>query len=232
MITMKKLIILFLLLLIPLASADEKPVQVGESVNFIHIIRLNGAPSDSITANITITGPSDQLLIGFESMSYNSINKTFNYTFGDTNEVGTYERCITATDGELNETACFDFEVTPSGAPRINEGESIAMIGGGSLMVLVSLMFFIMFLRVNNVVAKVAFLSGSVITLFMTVLFITVTFQQNLAGFENIVGGFETFVFVMKTLMTIALVAFSVFGILMIGFFFIKQYRRRRGIDD
>ena len=227
---MKKLIFLLVLLLIPLVSAES--FKQGETVDFIQIIRVNGFPSDNIVANITITDPDDFLLVGYEPMTYNSINKTFNYTFTQTDKVGTYERCITATDGQLNDTVCFDFDITPSGFDRINEGESIAMVGGSALMVLIALLFFIMFLRMDKIPAKVAFLSGAVIVLFMSVLFITITLQQNLAGFDNVISGFETFVFVMKTLMTIALVSFAVFGVLIIGFFFIKAYRKRRGIDD
>ncbi len=227
---MKKLILLFLLLLIPLVSAES--FKQGENISFIQLIRVNGFPSDSITANITITGPDDTLLIGYTPMTYNSANKTFNFTFTQTKELGTYQRCITASDGTLNDTTCFAFDITPSGFQRINEGESIQLIGGSLLMVFIGVLFFIMFLRMESIAPKIAFLSGSVIVLFMAVLFITVTLQQNLAGYTNITGAFETFVTVMKTLMTISLVGFVLFGVLFVGLAMWKGVRRRRGIDD
>lgn len=222
------LIIALLLIIAPLIGAES--FQQGTSRDFVHIVTIDGFRDDSILTNITIKDSDGIILVGYQPMSYNVANKTFNYTIpaSQTQKVGTYERCLSAVRSGLNETECFEFQITPSGSERINSGESLTLIGGSAVMLLVGVLFFIMFLKVNNTVARVGLLASSVIILFMSVLFTTVTIQQTLGGFSNILAGYETFLFVMKTLMTVGIVVFFVFVLL----FMVRAWKIKRGLLD
>lgn len=115
------LILFFLFLLVlqlPLISTEET-FERDSPIDFIHIIRINDAPNDEITANITILDPNERVLIGFESMTYNAENKTFNFTLPSTQtaEIGDYKRCVTASAYGINKTECFEFEVNLTGTP-------------------------------------------------------------------------------------------------------------------
>jgi len=103
-----------------IASADAELYKQFEDIKFVEVIRVDGYPSDSILANITVKDPDSILLVGYDPMTYNSLNKTFNYTLtaGKVQKTGTYSKCITASSAGLNQTSCFDFEVTPSGAEQ------------------------------------------------------------------------------------------------------------------
>jgi len=81
-----------------------------------HPIRIDGAPSSSILANITIRNP-DNLVISSGEMTFNSSTLDYNYTLvsGRTGDIGTYNYDITASGNGLNKTESFSFEVTPSG---------------------------------------------------------------------------------------------------------------------
>lgn len=111
----------FLFILIILVSsiglAYAETYKQYSDINFTQMITLDGAPNDNIVANITITDPSNNILVGFQPMTYDSINKTYNYTLLSTytSQTGIYNRCIYAFATEGNKTVCYDFEVTPSG---------------------------------------------------------------------------------------------------------------------
>lgn len=137
---MRKLLFLFFLLIIP-AVAGETYRQFS-NIDFTEVVRLNGAPYDTALANITIKDPDNILLIGFEAMTYDSTDKTFNYTLTSdkVTKTGTYSRCITAFASGLNTTECFYFDVTPSGKEQtsILENPFIILFG---LMGLALLLF-------------------------------------------------------------------------------------------
>lgn len=111
-------LLLFVFLLLPVVNADIDKYRQDTTIPFVHIIRLQGAADDNIVANITITDPNEKILVGFQPMTYNSVNKTFNYTLpaSQTQTLGIYQRCITSAGGGLNDTTCFDFEITPTGS--------------------------------------------------------------------------------------------------------------------
>ena len=98
---------------LPLASAET--YRQFENINFIEVVTLEGFPSDSIDVNLTITDPKNIILVYYSPMTYNSVAKTFNYTLTNTSETGVYTRCVYASGNGINETACRDFFVTPSG---------------------------------------------------------------------------------------------------------------------
>lgn len=115
----KKIIFLLLLVvLFPLVAAQEVEVLTfGENITFVETITLNGFPSPTIIANITITDPDNNLLANFAPMVFDATSQTFNYELDSNNftSVGIYTKCISATASGENQTTCFDFELTRTG---------------------------------------------------------------------------------------------------------------------
>ena len=107
-------IILAFLFSISLASAVT--YQQWTDVQIRHPIRIDGAPSSAILANITIRNP-DNLVISTGRMTFNSSTLDYNYTLfgGKTGDLGTYNYDITATGSGINQTSSFSFDITPSG---------------------------------------------------------------------------------------------------------------------
>jgi len=228
----KIIIFLIILLLIPITSATS--YQQETDIDLRHPIRINGAVDSTILANITIQYPNNSLIINSAGMSYDATSQTHNYTLLNTftKEIGEYNYCITSTGNGLNDTSCFSFDITPSGFERINTGEGISLFGSSLIMIIIAFLFFLMFMKVESLPIKIALLSGAVIFFFTDILFTAVSIQQNLAGFTNITDGFETFVFVMKILMSVSLIAFVLFILFFVVATFIHMVRRRRGLID
>lgn len=226
---MKKLCILVMIFLMVSVVSAETYGQ-DETVNFIHVIRTGGSPDDTILANFSLIDPDDILIIGFNQMTYNSINKTFNYTVDGSNhnKLGIYERCISATNGELNSTQCYEYSITPSGADRINSGEGISLLGGSLVMLLIAVLLFALSMKAENIVVKISSGSGAGIVLFIVLLFNTVAIQQNLGGFSNILSGYETFVFVAKIAISLGALILIIMTFLIMA----KAWKVKRGYYD
>jgi len=144
---MKKWVIfIFILLLLPLITGLEYRKQ-GNNISFVEIVRVNSAPSDSITAMITITDENNNIVVGYAPMTYDSTNKTFNYTLTDdkTGQNGLYKRCIDATAFGINQSKCFDFYINPTGIePSDQRTESLSRTI--YFIFAISIMLFIAFL--------------------------------------------------------------------------------------
>ncbi len=108
-------LLVLLLLVIPLIPAEEVYRQ-NQPINIIHSITLNGFPSSTISANITISDPFNEI-VAVGTMEFNSNNHQYQYnlTIGNTSRLGLYEYCISASDSGLNKTECFNYEVTLTG---------------------------------------------------------------------------------------------------------------------
>ncbi len=217
---------MFVLFLTSFVSADS--FKQNDDIEIRHPIRIDGATNSNILANITIKDSDNLVLVNFKEMTFDSEAEEHNFTLVNTSKIGTYNYCITATGSGLNDTSCFILEVTPSGFDRINSGEGLSLAVAIIAMIFVSLLFFLMFNKTENIVLKTTFLSLTVIILFMSILFITVSVQQNLGGFENIIDGYETFLFVLKSLMTLAFLVFMIFVMLVV----VKAWRIKRGLVD
>lgn len=133
---------LFTILILSFAKGQEIYRQ-NQQINFTHTIRLNGFPDNNIEANITILDPSSVVLVGYSPMTFNTFNKTFNFTLDGslTSKIGTYNRCITATGSGLNKTQCFSFNVTPTGTEPSNSQGLMYF-----LVIILSILIFLGFL--------------------------------------------------------------------------------------
>lgn len=228
---MKHLLILGIIILaiIPLVSSETYPQN--SDVLISHPIRVNGAVDPTINVNISLKDPLGNFLVLAQNMSFNTSTLENQYLLdgGNTSKVGIYPYCITASGSGLNSTECFsDLEITPSGFPRINAGEGFVVFGGLAIMFIIGVLSLILFFKSETFAAKVTFLCVSVIFILISILFGAVLFQQNLAGFGNVLTGYDTFLFVVKSAVTVLAVAFGIFLFL----FFIKAWRIRTGRDE
>ena len=80
-------------------------------------IRLDGAVDPNLDANITVKNPDGDIIVAFQAMTFTSANGEHNYTVpaASNGVLGIYPYCISATNGSLSDTTCFEYEVTPSG---------------------------------------------------------------------------------------------------------------------
>lgn len=87
------------------------------NVEIRHPIRVDGAVNSGLTVNITVKDPDNKVVTNFAPMlrDLTSEEHVYNLSGGKTGELGIYTYCITTTSTSLNDTSCFDFEVTPSG---------------------------------------------------------------------------------------------------------------------
>lgn len=220
------LIGILILALIPLMPAETYPQN--SDVIISHPVRINGAVNPSTNVNVSIRDPLGNFLILAQNMSFNSSTLENQYFLdgGNTSKVGIYPYCITASGSGLNTTECFsDLEITPSGFSRINAGEGLIVFSGLGIMFIIGVLSLILFFKSESFAGKVTFLCVSVIFMLISILFGAVLFQQNLAGFGNVLTGYDTFLFVVKSGVTVLAVAFGIFLFL----FFIKAWRIRTG---
>lgn len=152
----------------------------------------------------------------------------YNLNGANTSTLGIYSYCYDCGNTVESVTGCLDFEVTPSGSGEISTGNGIIIIGFSFLMIVIGVAFFIIAFKISNTVGKIGFFVFSVIIFIMAVLFMVVSAQQNLYGYENIVSGTETFLFVLKMLLTVGILAFFI----IIALVMLKLWKIKRGYID
>ncbi len=137
---MRKILILLTIITIFLASfsSAELIFQQDTPIDISHAIRIDGASSDTINANITVKDPLNKI-IAIGSMSYSSSTQLHNISLnsGNTSKIGTYNYCISAVNNTLANTQCFEYVVTPTGEKAtISQGIIFSFLG------ILSLVFF------------------------------------------------------------------------------------------
>ena len=219
------LILIVTLFIIPFVFAETYPQHSDVLVS--HPIRINGAVSSIAEVNISIRDPIGSFLINSQGMGFNASTQENEFLLagGNTTKVGIYPYCITATGSGLNNTECFNFEITPSGFSRISTGEGIITFGGLLIMFSIGIFGLLLFLKSDSFAGKITFISIAGIFILMTILFSTVLIQQNLGGFDNILSGYDTFVFVVKSVVTVSFLSFGIF----IFIFMVKAWKIKQG---
>lgn len=109
-------LLLFLFAFIPLAIAENTVYTINQDVLISHPIRVNGALTSTALANITIRNNS-AIMINFKAMTYDSATGEYKFLLkgGNVSSLGTYDYCITSTDSGLNDTSCYQFDITTMG---------------------------------------------------------------------------------------------------------------------
>lgn len=110
----------FILLILPAVALtnDEFPsYQQWTDVDLRHTVAFNGT-IDSVTANISVYSPSNEILVSFQPMQKNAAVGDFNYTVpsGKNGVIGAYPYTICGYSA-LATSSCesFQYEITPNG---------------------------------------------------------------------------------------------------------------------
>ena len=214
-----------------IVDAPQTYLEQGEPyiVNFFVYNKTNGDLIDNTTTSCNLyVGNSKGELVYSDEVDY----KPEEY-WGETlnasvfNEVGQYQYGIKCQSNNEGGSTVGLWIVTPSGF-FIEESSAIIIIGSLFVMLLMSLGFFYLGNKTENVVAKISFFSIAGIVFLMVTLFTVVTIQQALYGVDSIVLGIETFLFVVKTLVTIGGLAFGI----VIFLIMMKAWKIKKGQID
>jgi len=111
---MKQYIFLILIMLL-VVSVNAKTFEQDTEIDLKHPVRIDDFPSDSLSCNISVFDPDNEILIDFETMTNNYEFHNFTLDAGNTTKIGDYLYDITCTTGASNKTESFEFEITPSG---------------------------------------------------------------------------------------------------------------------
>ena len=105
-------IIVFLLSIVSAGTFKQ-----WDAVEIRHPIRLDGAVSSTILANITIKDPDNLVIVGSSPMTFDPASEEHNFTLvgGNTGKLGTYTYSVTASSANQNLTKTFSLDITPSG---------------------------------------------------------------------------------------------------------------------
>lgn len=111
------LLSLFFIVIFFSTNSAAESFKQWTDVEISHPIRLDGALDPTLTANVTVKNPNGDIIVAFQPMTFTSANGEHNYTVLASNNgvLGIYPYCISATNGTLSDTTCFEYEVTPSG---------------------------------------------------------------------------------------------------------------------
>ncbi len=185
---MKKVALLICLILFLLPSVSSlREYEQFENISFVEIIRINGAPSDNIHANITFLDPNNLVLIGANEMTYNTTNRNFNFTLDShyTTELGTYTKCIDASDTTgvaNNKSVCENFLVTQTGR-TFSTSQGIVSLG-----ILASILFisFLFMLFASKLIENEKYAPFALFFIFFALAFIIYSLQLGYAYSSDI----------------------------------------------
>lgn len=85
------------------------------NVNIQQPVRLSGAPSSSISCNITVYDPDHLVIVNFTPMTNQYSYHNYTIPGGGIIKTGTYDYDLTCSGGGFNSTQSFLFDVTPTG---------------------------------------------------------------------------------------------------------------------
>lgn len=127
----KILLLLLIFLIIPFVSSETNIFLQNSEIQISHPIRVEGAIASNINATITVKNPSNIIVASGPMYYFSSISEhAFNLTSGNTSSLGNYNYCISATNGSLSNTECFNYEVTITGVkPTTSQGVLFFFIG-------------------------------------------------------------------------------------------------------
>jgi len=177
--------------------------------------------------NISISYPNSTLAVSNINMADNG-GGVWIYEFCNTSSVGRYD---VNGEGDLSGVDTgFDvlwFEVTPSGS-LMKGGDSLVLFGSLMVMIIISSVFLFLATKIEGLAAKTTLFAIAFIGYLMSILYTVVTIQQVLFGFDSIVNGIETFLFVGKIGVWLGFITLMIVVLLIM----LKAWKIRRGLDD
>jgi len=219
-----------------ISSPQQDYLEKGENHLFnFHLSRLDSGElvTDSETICIfTLYDDKGQILL-FQNASYNNDgtnNWNVNVSGNNFTRIGEYDYYVSCQD-ELNKLGGVrseEFFVTPTGRFPLDTSDSLVTSFSVLIIFLVAGFFFILSSRVNNPMAKIAFLILASIFLIIAVFYGMVAVQQTLYGYDELVEGFSTFFMVLKILIGISITSLLIVSLLMA----IRFWKIKRGVLD
>jgi len=158
--------LLFVVVIINFVSATEVFRQ-NEEVNLIKSVRVNGGLSTDLLCNITVTNPNGLVIVEFSEMTNQTSFHNFTFPINNITELGIYDYDIYCTDGNLNATNSYQFDVTPSGK-RFETSDAIIFAIIIVSMFLVSLFFLYMARQTESDGIKLFFMLLSFVMVILT----------------------------------------------------------------
>jgi len=96
---------------------SSKIFKSNTPVDIRHTITSNNTLTSSITANITVLDPKNNVIVSFKPMSFNTNSNDFNYTVpaGFISKTGIYTYTVFVYTPSESTSYNFEFKVTPTG---------------------------------------------------------------------------------------------------------------------
>lgn len=206
---------------------EEKPVFKQNSIQnyrFVCIDENGNSCANSTEIYIYVTAPNGTQVVTRGEM--NSQGDYFNYTL-PTNNLGTYKVLWLASAITL-ERAKWEYEVTPSGNPNISEGQGLTILGSLVTMLLLGLLFIFVAFKFENYAVKIMWSGIGGILLFSSILYSVLLLAQNLGAYDAIVDSYSTFLFIMRFVVSIGILALLLFA----GLKALELWKFKRGFED
>ena len=182
----------------------------------------------SVICDASVVNPSGNETFNTEAMFQDGSFFKLNMTESDTSQVGQYELSVSCCQGGN----CFDrqlnFQITPSGAQPLSTSQGTVLLLVLGVILFISIIFFIIGFRGENVIVKTTGFAGGVITIFILVLYTMFIINEAVSGTPNLVQGYETFLLVMKSIGTVLILGLIVVLFLVMA----KAWRIKRGLID
>lgn len=229
----KTIILLLLLVLVPLVSSattSEIPtLKQGLNQTLNVPCSFNGAVCPvTTTCNTTILNPNGVTLYNTVPMNKDGGIFSINLTSDDLLLVGQYENTISCCAGTTCRARELPFQVTPSGASPLTQGQSNILFLVLGVIVFIGIIFFVIAFKSGGVVWKVAGFAGGSIMILILVLYTMFIINEAISGTPNFVKGYETFLLVMRGIGYVAIT-----GLVVIAFItLVRAWKIRRGIID
>lgn len=197
--------------------------KLGDDINLIQTC------SNCTFNNITsILSPNSIEIIGNFQMT--KVGSVYNFTLtpGNVTQLGGYiVNGIGDLDG-LNAVWNYNFEITTSGNPPLNQGEGITLFGIIIILILTTIFFMISTIYIENLPFKIFLGSLSVLMLISTIGFGVTIMQQLFGAFTNLVSGYSLFFRLFMILLTAAGIGLILFLVV----FALKMFNKSRGIIE
>lgn len=221
-------ILLLGIILAPAVTTQEFIYKQNEPLDLKVNCFINNTYCSPLAAcNITIIYPNSSIMINNLQMSnnnnYHNISLNDNYT----KLLGKYQVSVICRDNNINGYSIYYYTVTPSGQERPDNSNNISYLIIG-LIVGLSLIFFFIAYSNASVSLKMFFYTFSIILFTIALFYSIVILQQNLWGYDNIISGGETFLFVFKIGLGIGLLVFFI----IIALIMLKAWKIKRGFYD
>ena len=214
------------LLLFSLCIGTVTAEKQGEAVDLRVPVRINGGLG-AASCNITVIDPNNTIIVNFLQMTDQTSYQNYTLNSSQTSTKGTYDYCVTCSDGTLNQTECFDFFVNPSGIEPSQQRTDSITRSVYFLFGIAIIMFLSFFFATQSVPVKWTVFAVGVIFLLMGINTIFISMQDEVINpvLENFFSGFLAISYWFYYFIAILLV-------IMWGFTFINTWLYKKNMEN